>query len=319
MSRLKTDSLFYRLFSTAPHLLFELLGDSPAVPYQFQSVEVKQTAFRLDGIFLPPAADPDLPIYFVEVQFQLDPDLYRRLFAEIFLFLAQNPRIRHWKAVVILARRSIEPKQKLAYVSLLESDQVERIYLNQLPPDSGLPGINLVRLVVASRRQAAKQARKLLTQVEQGEPWLPQGVLLELIETIMVYKFSESSREEIAKMLGLAESITQTRVYQEGKLEGRAEGKLEGKLEGRAEGKLEGKLEGRAEGKLEGKLEGRAEGKLEGERSLIVRLLTRRMGTLSPGVLTQLQGLSLEQVEALGEALLDFATPADLDNWLKSL
>ncbi|WP_081980902.1 DUF2887 domain-containing protein [Neosynechococcus sphagnicola] len=45
--------MFYRLFSTAPHLLFELLGDSPPVPYQFQSVEVKQTASDWMGFFAP--------------------------------------------------------------------------------------------------------------------------------------------------------------------------------------------------------------------------------------------------------------------------
>jgi predicted transposase YdaD len=48
---LKTDSLFYRLFKEFPGIFFELIGASPetAVNYQFTSVEVKQTAFRIDG------------------------------------------------------------------------------------------------------------------------------------------------------------------------------------------------------------------------------------------------------------------------------
>jgi predicted transposase YdaD len=54
---MKTASLFYRLFQTAPQLLFDLL-DRPtdqAAYYQFTSEELKQTAFRIDGIFRPPS------------------------------------------------------------------------------------------------------------------------------------------------------------------------------------------------------------------------------------------------------------------------
>jgi heme oxygenase len=53
-----------------------------------------------------------------------------------------------------------------------------------------------------------------------------------------------------------------------------------------------------------------------GERSLILRLLVRRMGVLSNPIQAQVEALSLEQVEALGEALLDFTDLADLEAWL---
>ena len=63
---MKTDSLLYRLFNTAPAILFDLLGQSPQEGYEFRSLEVKQTAHRIDGVFLPPNDRPDLPIYFAE-------------------------------------------------------------------------------------------------------------------------------------------------------------------------------------------------------------------------------------------------------------
>lgn len=90
---MKTDSLFYRLFQSAPTLFFELIGQFPlqAERYVFRSVELKQTAFRIDGIFLPLPEATNPKAYFVEVQFQRDEQLYRRLFAEAFLFLKQNP------------------------------------------------------------------------------------------------------------------------------------------------------------------------------------------------------------------------------------
>ena len=88
---MKTDSLFYRLFQIRPQLLFELLSGSPeaASRYQFRSVEVKQLAFRVDGLFLPISDDSREPFYVVEVQFQPDEQLYYRLFAELFLYLRQ--------------------------------------------------------------------------------------------------------------------------------------------------------------------------------------------------------------------------------------
>jgi predicted transposase YdaD len=62
----------------------------------------------------------------------------------------------------------------------------------------------------------------------------------------------------------------------------------------------------------------RQEGRQEGEQSLILRLLTRRIGEVTPERQSQIQALSLPQLEALGEALLDFSGPADLDEWLRS-
>ncbi|KAI9129188.1 Rpn family recombination-promoting nuclease/putative transposase [Acaryochloris sp. CCMEE 5410] len=71
------------------------------------------------------------------------------------------------------------------------------------------------------------------------------------------------------------------------------------------------------EGREEGERTGILKGKLEGEQSLVLRLLNRRIGDVSPELRSQIQSLSLEQLEALGEALLDFSESADLVNWLQ--
>ena len=60
------------------------------------------------------------------------------------------------------------------------------------------------------------------------------------------------------------------------------------------------------------------EGEERGERSLILRLLARRIGEVTPERRSQIQSLSLTQLEALGEALLDFTKPDDLDEWMRS-
>jgi predicted transposase YdaD len=66
----------------------------------------------------------------------------------------------------------------------------------------------------------------------------------------------------------------------------------------------------------EGKAEGKAEGKREEGQSLILRMLTRRFGELSPTLRSRIQSLPLPQLEELGEALLDFTDIDNLIGWL---
>lgn len=53
------------------------------------------------------------------------------------------------------------------------------------------------------------------------------------------------------------------------------------------------------------------------EARLVLRLLNRRIGEISSTLQSQIQALSLDQLEALGEALLDFSELADLVCWLQ--
>ena len=66
----------------------------------------------------------------------------------------------------------------------------------------------------------------------------------------------------------------------------------EGRLEGRAEGLEEGRLEGHAEGLEEGRAEGRADERLNNARSM------KALG-VSPDIISQVAGLSMEEIEKL--------------------
>jgi hypothetical protein len=59
--------------------------------------------------------------------------------------------------------------------------------------------------------------------------------------------------------------------------------------------------------------------KQEGEQGLIIRLLNRRIGEIESSLIQRVQALSIEQLEELGEALLDFTSIEDLENWLQSV
>jgi hypothetical protein len=62
--------------------------------------------------------------------------------------------------------------------------------------------------------------------------------------------------------------------------------------------------------------EGQVQGIKEGEQRLVIRLLNRRFSEIDPSLIERIQGLPVEQVEALAEALLDFSALSDLETWL---
>jgi len=64
-------------------------------------------------------------------------------------------------------------------------------------------------------------------------------------------------------------------------------------------------------------LKGKQEGREEEAIGLLLRLLNRRFGELEPSLTEQIQALDVSELEALAEALLDFATVADLECWLQ--
>ncbi|MEH2349345.1 MAG: Rpn family recombination-promoting nuclease/putative transposase [Nostoc sp.] len=281
---MRRDTIFYKLFKQFPGLLFELVDEPPpeAENYQFESVEVKETAFRIDGVFLPPADAVSKTVFFAEVQFQKDEDLYHRFFSELFLFLYRNSiRYDDWFGVIIFASRSLEPSSSSIHRALLESGQVRRVYLDELGDLREQPlGLGLMLLTnVTSETEAVEGARFLLEQARQQS----EQAIIDLVTTIIVYKFSTLSREEIQAMLGL--NLQEPRAILEAKQEGREEGKVVGRE--------------------------------EGERTIVLRLLNRRVGHIPDALLSQIQGLSVEQLEALGDALLDFSTLADLQRWLQ--
>lgn len=229
---MKTDNIFYQLFQTFPNLLFELIGQPPSLAqnYTFVSQEVKELSRSFDGVFLPLNNAPDNPIYFVEVQFQPKADFYWRFFAEIFVDLGQYQPANDWRAVAIFGKRNLDPGIPRQYRGLLADHQVIFVYLDELNqnPESSL-ALGLVQLVVGTEETAAtvELTNRLLLQARTQllDESFKQKVL-ELIESVLVYKFTALSRQELEAMFGLSD-LKQTRFYQEAKEEGKEEGKLE--------------------------------------------------------------------------------------------
>jgi len=76
------------------------------------------------------------------------------------------------------------------------------------------------------------------------------------------------------------------------------------------------KREGEIIGEARGEARGEAKGEAKGEARMVVRLLNRRLGSVPEQFSAQIQQLTVSQLEDLGEALLDFTSLIDLENWL---
>ncbi|WP_414551693.1 DUF2887 domain-containing protein [Anabaena sp. CCY 0017] len=214
---MRRDSIFYKLFQQSPTLLFKLLTTAPtnADAYRFDSVAVKEPKFEIDGVFLPPESEGAGVVYFCEVQFQKDEQLYERVFAESLLyFYRTRARYSDWQTVIIYPSRSTEQSDIYPYRTLLEGSQVHRVYLDELGNIRQLPlWVALMILTTLEDEQAPEEARYLLARTREEAPLASSRAIIEMITTIMVYKFEKLSRIEVESMLGI--TLKETRVYRE--------------------------------------------------------------------------------------------------------
>jgi len=240
---MRTDSIFYKIFQTLPETLFAFIGESVelAKEYEFKSIELKELSFRIDGVFI--SENPENLIYFLEVQFQKDTSFYWRFFNEIFTYFKQYQPTQDWEAVVIFAKRSIEPDFPLPIRRLLP--HLRRIYLDELSIDPhNAIGINIAELVIIQENETIEAAKQLITQTRsQFADSTFQAIVLELIKTILVYKLGKDKEQELKTMF-TKEELRNTWLVQEFAEEAKQEGLQQGLQEGLQQGLQEGLQEG---------------------------------------------------------------------------
>jgi predicted transposase/invertase (TIGR01784 family) len=218
---MRRDSIFYQLFRQSPALLFNLVPDPPvnADSYRFDSVAVKEPRFEIDGVFLPPEGETGA-VFFVEVQFQKDEQLYERIFAESApYFYRSRDRFSDWQVVVIYPSRKTEQSDLYPHRSFLGGGQVHRIYLDELGDIRQLPiWVGLMVLTTVDEAQAPTEAKQLLSRSYQEMPSAESRVIIDMVVTIISYRFGQITRRKVEKMLDI--TFEETKVYQEIKAEG---------------------------------------------------------------------------------------------------
>ena len=104
--------------------------------------------------------------------------------------------------------------------------------------------------------------------------------------------------------------LKQTRVYQEAREEGEQRGLQVGEKLGEQRGLKLGEQKGLKLGEQRGLVKGQA--------TMLLRMLSRKFGQITPSLRGKVNKLSAEQLENLAEALFDLETISDLNNWLKT-
>lgn len=287
---MKTDSFIHRFFREFKGAFFELLGEdaSQAERYEFISVEVKEQAFRFDGVFRPDSASA--PLFFFEAQFQLEDDFYLRFFAEIAIYLRQKKPLSPWRAVVIFPTHEQDAGIEPHYHEFFDNGRLRRLYLNELPKEAleKFP-LNLFRIILDSEQKALTTAQTLVRQLPEQSLSAPsQEAFISMLINLLLSKLPQMSRKEIEKMLTpMLSDVRKSRFYQE----------VEEELTQELTPKLTQELTPRLTQELMPQFT--QEGKLAEKREIAATLLRKKM---SLKFVSDVTGLSPEEVRMLKKA-----------------
>jgi predicted transposase YdaD len=105
---------------------------------------------------------------------------------------------------------------------MLQGKQFTAIYLEDLLNiRSESLGVQILQLIVAKPKKSEPYVQNIVNQLSNRTDSQNQAII-ELVSTVMVYKFPELSHEVIEAMFSVSE-LKQTRVYRDAMNEGRAE------------------------------------------------------------------------------------------------
>ena len=279
-----SDKLFYWLFQQRAERLQPLVASLlPQMEgYVFSAPVLKEREYRLDGLFLPPADQPELPALILEAQMGPDPEFLLRLNAETGCLLQQQQRqgrpIRQWQVVVICPSRQLNFGDPTPVQEFVERRVVWIELLSERLPPAAPPLQRALGMLLLPEAQLPACAA--LIRAEAAGTSLGAEID-DVIAAILVSRFSGRTVPEICAMGGITvEDFSSSVAYRE----------------------------------IFGL--GRQEGRQAEAAALTLRLLQRRCGSLNPSQQVRIEALPLSALEALADALLDFQGPEDLKAWL---
>ncbi len=279
-----SDKLFYWLFQQRAERLQPLVASLlPQMEgYVFSAPVLKEREYRLDGLFLPPADQPELPTLILEAQMAADPDFLLRLNAETGCLLQQQQRqgrpIRQWQVVVICPSRQLNFGDPTPVEEFVERRVVWIELLSERLPPAAPPLQRALGMLLLPEAQLP--ACSVLVRAEAAGTSLGTEID-DVIAAILVSRFSGRTVPEICAMGGITvEDFSSSVAYRE----------------------------------IFGL--GRQEGRQAEAAALTLRQLQRRCGSLNPNQQARIQALPISALEALADALLDFEGPEDLKAWL---
>jgi len=206
---MKTDPLFYELFQAAPHTFFELVQIVPPCPYRFESITVKMSEKRIDGVLEP--FDISQPYYFLEVQAFPDDVIYWRATREVATFFEQRPHLKdaRWQAIVLWVNIDDDPGYGALRLlarkpkpNLLSLDLID--LLKKLPENS--LALNVLRpLLAEDEREVRENVVQWVEHIRQatGADSNLEERLMSVFSQLIEQKFKTLNYKELSQMLRL--------------------------------------------------------------------------------------------------------------------
>jgi predicted transposase/invertase (TIGR01784 family) len=305
--------------------LLGLTGSVPATPageqpasapgcatdWQLLDRELSSEPLHADSVVLLPASGnrSEAPILHLEFQTRPDPLMAERML-DYWIRLHRRFR-RPVQQVVLHLKPTRSPLARIEHLAIGRTrHHFTSLRLWEQDPAPLLADPALLPLAVLARPPAAAP-EQLLSQVRQRLQTLAdpdqRRRTTSGCQLLAGLTFSQDVIQRLLAMSILEDSSVYQYIVRKG---------LE---EGRALGRQLGHQLGLQEGLEQGLQEGLQQGRHQEASTLLLRQLERRCGPLPPSQRDRIDLLPLEQLEGLGDALLDFQGPADLEHWLSRI
>ncbi|MDJ1170729.1 Rpn family recombination-promoting nuclease/putative transposase [Roseofilum sp. BLCC_M154] len=271
-----------------------LLPQAPTTPVEVLKTELIQEPIRADSLTFLKAGNQILHIEFETRPYSQPPLPFRMLDYYVRLKRQYGGSVHQ---VVIFLREMVSEQVLLSkYQDGETRHPYQVIRLWEQDPNLLLSSPGLLPLATLSKttepRQLLQQVANRVATIEESKE---QADVLACSQVLAGLRFDKKLIRQLLRKETMRESVIYQEIHEEGLLEGIQRGIQQGIQRGIQQGIQRG---------------------VQREASLVIRLLTRRVGALSPEMEAQIQSLSVETLEDLGEALLDFTEVEDLVSWL---
>ena len=291
------DNTLKYLVEQYPEDFIRYLLASEATDIQILKTELNQEPIRADSVTFLQTANQILHLEFQTLPASTPPLPLRMLDYWVRLYRQYNCDIE--QIVIFLKPTNSEAVFVDQFTARNTTHRYRIIRIWEQDPEPLLLSPGLLPLATLARTDSPQS---LLQQVAVQVSMIEEEATKQSISVCTQLLAGLVFEPELIRQFLRREDMRESAIYQEILEEGLQEGRQRGIEQGLEQGIEQGIEQGR-----------------QSELRLVIRLLTRRLGSINSQLQSRLQELSLAQLENLGEVLLDFASEADLMNWLNTI
>jgi predicted transposase/invertase (TIGR01784 family) len=272
-----------------------LLGE-PITLTKLSPTELSIEPIRADSLIL---LNADTVVLHTEFQTEPDPAIGFRMADYYLRVFRRFPEKQMRQIVIYLTPSGSGWVQQTVFETEVMRHQFSVIRLWEQPTQMFLESTGLLPLAVLTQTVDKAQTLRQVAAVVEA---IPDRRVQSNIAASAGILAGLTLKQDVIHQVLRKEIMQQSVIYQEW----------------RQEFLQEGEIKGREEGLQQGRQEGRQEGRRQEALAIVLRLLQHQFGSFEVKIQTKVQALSVEKLEDLSQALLDFRNPSDLLKWLQT-